>query len=122
MIPFEDLVEREHEPLRCIGYVLQALARKFPDFHTSEIPSTQEEAELWLSQHIPHRWHEIGRNATLATRDGDVLYCSGGPDGAFVAVLVDEKGGGFLTSNKKRGSHIRPRRTLTSVISVQRRS
>lgn len=122
MIPVEDLLGRQHEPLLCIGYVLTVLSRKFQDFDWSEIPTTRDGAEAWLAAPGDSRWHQVGVNVSAATHDGDVVYCSGGPDGAYTAVLVDERGGGFLTSNKKRGCHITPRRLLTTVVSTQRRT
>lgn len=122
MVFVGDLLEQPHEPLRCLGFVLLALKRIFPDFAPGEIPSTSEEARAWLSSPPAARWVEIGRNAFKATKVGDVLYGEdGSQDGAYVAVLVDPNGGGFLTSDSTRGPHIRTRRQLKGVLSVQRR-
>lgn len=121
MIQVQDLIDREHEPLRCLGYVRIALKRYFADFDPAELPSTPEEARAWLRSPPVSAWREIGTNVYAATKDGDVVYGEERGDGAYVAVLVDPKGGGFLTSSAGRGSYIRLRRTLKGVVSVQRR-
>jgi hypothetical protein len=123
MIAVHDLVGRAHEPLRCIGYAHLALRRLFPDFDPAEIPSTPEAAQAWLANPPLSRWREIGRSIFSATREGDVVYGEDDSEvGAYVAVLVDVEGGGFITSDAKRGCEIRTRRKLIGVKSVQRRT
>lgn len=121
MIPVDDLLRRPHAGLRCIGYVKLALRRKFPDFQSVELPSTKEEAEAWLRNANISRWAEIGKTAFDATREGDVVYGEAEEDGAFVAVLVDARGS-FLTSTEQRGCHLRYRKDIGEVRSVQRRT
>ncbi len=121
MSTFHDLLGREHEPLRCIGYVKLALARIFHDFSSAEIPSTRAEAEAFLRDHSASRWREIGTTPYDARREGDVIYGLDSEGEAYTAVLVDERAGGVLTSEPRRGCHLVPRRAITGVVSVQRR-
>lgn len=123
MIQVQDLLGRSHEPLRCIGYVLLALRRKFPDFDSGEIPSTNEAAEAWLkAPGSSRRWREIGKSAFDARREGDVVYGESEKDGAYIAMLLDTNGGGFLTSSEGVGCRVLRRGDLENVRSVQRRT
>jgi len=120
VIPVEDLIRRPHEPLRCLGYVLLGLERSATGYRRGEIPDTGEEAEVWLRKHGDTPWREIGKTVHCATMEGDVVYGIG-ERGPYAALLVDAAGGGFLTSTPEAGSHIRLRRGLRGVQSVQRR-
>lgn len=121
MINVEDIIDRPHEPLRCLGYVLLVLTKHFKDFDAGEIPSTDVQAKAWLASPPDSHWREIGTNVYAATRDGDVLYCEPKEGLGHVAVLVDPARGGFLTSTPDRGSCVLSRRHMKGVMSVQRR-
>jgi hypothetical protein len=119
MVRVDDLEGRPYEPELCLGYVRIALARIFQDFRPSDLPASREEVVAWLEAPPEGRWLEVGPTAHHATREGDVLF-GGGPSGDYVAVLVDEKGGGFLTATPERGCHVRPRRSFQGVRTVGR--